>query len=101
VPVGRVDEGRDVVGAGEGGHGPDVVEVAVGAERRHRLEAVAAAQLVDPGQRVLAGVDDQGLGVFGGGHQPAVGLEGPGGESGHEHGPHATGTGPALTLECR
>jgi hypothetical protein len=63
VPVGRVDEGRDVAGAGQRGHRPDVVEVAVGEQGRHRLEAVAAAQLVDPGQGVLAGVDDQGLGA--------------------------------------
>jgi hypothetical protein len=101
VPVGRVDEGRDAVGAGQGGHGPDVVEVAVGQQRRHRLEAVAPAQLPDPGQGVLAGVDDQGLRARRGGDQPAVGLEGPGGKSGHEHGPHATGTAPVATSGYR
>src|SRR5215204_3711904 len=93
VAVGRVDEGRDVAGPGQGGDGPDVVEVAVGEQGGHRLEAVAGAQLVDATQGVLAGVDDQRLRARRGRDQPAVRLEGPGGKSGHEHGPHATGTG--------
>ena len=101
VPVGRVDEGRDLVGPGQRGHRPDVVEVPVGQQGRHRLEAVAPAELVDPAQGVLAGVDDQGLRARRGGDQPAVRLEGPGGKSGHEHGPHATGRGTALTSGYR
>ena len=101
VPVGRVDEGRDLAGPGQRGHRPDVVEVPVGQQGRHRLEAVAPAQLVDPAQGVLAGVDDQGLRARRGGDQPAVRLEGPGGKSGHEHGPHATGRGAALTSGYR
>jgi hypothetical protein len=101
VPVGRVDEGGDVVGAGQRGHRPDVVEVAVGQQGRHRLEAVAPAELLDAGQGVLAGVDDQGLRAGRGRDQPAVRLEGPGGKSGHEHGAHATGTAPAPTSGYR
>ncbi|GLZ06891.1 hypothetical protein Acsp03_43570 [Actinomadura sp. NBRC 104412] len=85
VAIVRVDVGGDVLGAADGRDGPDVIDMAVGQQHRHRPQPVLAQDLVDPGLGVLAGVDDDALLTRGGRHDIAVRGERSGGEPGDEH----------------
>ena len=80
-----MDPGGGVVGAGDRGDAPHVVDVAVGDQHRDRLEPVLADDLVDAGGGVLARVDDDALGAGTGGDDVAVGPPGACGEAGDEH----------------
>jgi hypothetical protein len=62
-----------------------MVEVAVGQQDRHRVEAVLAQGLGKWFLGVLAWVDDDTGFTLGGGEQEAVGLERSRGEPDHEH----------------
>ncbi len=85
VPVGRVDPGGGVVGAGNGRHRPHVVEVTVGEQHRDRLERVLPHDLGDPVRGVLPGVDDHALRARPGRRDVAVRGPGACGKAGDEH----------------
>ena len=72
-PVGWVDVGGDVPGAAHRHHRPDVVDVAVGEQDRHRLEPVLGEDLRDARLGVLTRVDDHALLPGAGRHHVAVG----------------------------
>ncbi len=85
VPVGGVDPGGGVVGAGHRGDAPHVVDVAVGHQHGDRLQPVVADELRDAVGRVLAGVDDDALAAGVDGRDIAVGTPRTRGKSGDEH----------------
>ena len=86
-----------------------MVEVAVGQQDRDRLQPVLAQDLIELVDHADPRVDDHALLAGGRGHDPAVGLEGGGGEPADKHrtflisdglsSAQATGAVPRLTTE--
>ena len=75
VAVGRVDVGGNALGTAHGRYRPDVVDVAMGRQHRHRPQAVLGEQFRDTRLGVLPGVDDDALLPRARGHHIAVGGE--------------------------
>ncbi len=85
-PVVGVHPAGRVVRAAQRGHGEHVVEVAVGQQHRHGLQAMLHDQLGDAVDGVHPRVDDDALGPGLGGQHITVGLPGTGRKRGDEHG---------------
>ena len=85
LAVAGVDVGRDAVVAADRDHAHRVVDVAVGQQDRDRLEPVLPDGVLDPGDGVLAGIDDHALLAGGGRHEIAVRTQASGWESGDKH----------------
>ena len=84
-PVLGVDPGGDVVTVAHRRHRPHVVEVAVGQQHRHRRQPALGQDLPQRLLGVLSGVDHHARAALPGRDHEAVGLEGPGRESGEQH----------------